>query len=212
MNSMKRLALACCLLALPVTAWADGDYRFELTPHVSYHFGGTLQGDDTGPYDTDLELADGVAYGVAFDMPLSNNLQLELLVNQQDSDLFYDGGIFGPDLELTEMEVTYAHVGLLVQFGQPAVSPYFVVSAGLTNLDAKGPGAGSDTRFSVSAGGGVKAFFTDHFGLRFEGRGFWTQADDYEATCHWDGYSDNCYGYNDYLSQFETSLGLIFAW
>jgi len=206
---MKRIALACCLVALPAAAWADGDYRFELTPHASYHFGGTLDPDDAGPISSDLEVDDGIAWGVAFDIPLSSNLQLELLLNEQDADLFFDGGIFGPDIKLSGIKILYAHIGLLAQFGRPEVTPYFVVSAGMTNLNAEGGGAsGSDTHFSVSFGGGVKAFFTDHIGLRFEGRGFWTQIDDYEAACA----SAGCHDYEDYLSQLETTVGLIIAW
>ncbi len=205
---MKRLAFACCLLVAPTALWADGDYRFELTPHVSYHFGGALDADDAGPSSSKLDLEDGVAYGVSFEIPLSSNLQLELLLNQQNTELFFDGGIFGPDLEISEIDILYAHIGLLVQFGRPAVSPYFVASAGLSNLNADGRGAGSDTLFSVSLGGGVKVFFTDHVGLRFEGRGFWTQIDNYEGACN----QNDCLNFKDYLSQLETTVGLIIAW
>lgn len=203
---MKNLALACCLALLPAAAWADGDYRYELTPHASYHFGGELQGD--GALPVDVELDEGIAWGLMFDVPLSNNLQLEFYLNHQDTDLFFDGGIFGPDLELSEIEVTYAHVGLLAQFGSPAVTPFFVFSGGFTNLDAEGRGAGSDTKFSLALGGGVKAFFTEHFGLRFEGRYHWTQVDSFEATCS----ANRCFDARDYLSQFHTTIGLIFAW
>jgi hypothetical protein len=205
---MKRLALACCLALLPAAARADGDYRFELTPHASYHFGGDLDGDGALPLDTELD--DGIVWGVMFDVPLSSNLQLEFSVNQQDADLFFDGGIFGPDLEISEIEVTYAHVGLLAQFGSPAVSPFFVVSGGITNLDAEGQGAGSDTKWSIGVGGGVKAFFTDHLGLRFEGRYYWTQLDSFEVSCGPN--SNGCYDARDYLSQFHATVGLIIAW
>ena len=149
-----------------------------------------------------------MAYGVNFDIPLSNNLQIELLLNTQNTDLFSDGGIFGPDLKTIDADITYAHVGLLLQFGRPEVTPYFVFSGGLTRIDPDYPGAGSDDRFSASLGGGVKVFFTPWFGMRFEGRGFWTQLDNYEVTCS----DDFCYDYRDYLSQVEATVGFIFAW
>ena len=95
---MKRLALVLCLLALPSAAVADGDYRWELTPAISYHFGGDFNSEVNGPLDGDLELDNGPAYGITFDVPLSNNLQLEFLLNYQESDIFFDGGIFGPDI------------------------------------------------------------------------------------------------------------------
>ena len=57
-------------------------------------------------------------------------------------------------------------------------------------------------------GGGVKAFFTDHLGLRFEGRYIWTQVDSFEAACS----SNDCFDARDYLSQFHATMGFIIAW
>ncbi len=201
---MKRLALALCLFALPAAAMADGDYRYELTPHVSYHMGGTFE--TANPkLASNLDVDDGLAYGLIFDIPLSNNLQLELLANTQNSDLFADKGIFGPDIKTIETDITYVHLGLLAQFGRPAVSPFFVVSAGIASINPKFKGAGTDDRFSVSLGGGVKAFFTEHIGMRLDGRFFWTSIDSIHT-------SSGTYDYQNYLSQFQANVGLIFAW
>jgi hypothetical protein len=201
---MKRLALALCLLAVPSAAMADGDYRFELTPHLSYHMGGTFE--TANPkLASNLEVDDGLAYGLAFDIPLSENLQLELLANTQDSDLFVDKGIFGPDIKSISTDITYLHLGLLAQFGRPAVTPFFVVSAGVASINPKFKGAGTDDQFSVSLGGGVKAFFVEHIGLRLEGRFFWTALDSIQT-------STATYDYKSHLSQFEANVGLIFAW
>lgn len=205
---MKRLALALCLLALPSAALADGDYRWELTPHLSYHFGGSFNAEDNAPFGADLEIDDGLAIGVIFDIPMTSNLQLELLLNHQESDLFFDAGIFGPDIKTIDTEITYAHIGLLAQFGRPEVTPYFVISAGLTRIDPDLPGAGADHKFSASLGGGVKLFFTPWFGMRLEARGFWTEVDSFEVSCS----GSPCYDYKDYVSQGEGSVGLIFAW
>lgn len=203
---MKRfaLALALALFALPTVALADGAYRFELTPHVSYHFGGSLDGEGNFAEADELELEDDAAIGVTFDIPLSNNLQLELLYNYQETDLFADAGIFGPDIELLETEIAYAHVGLLAQFGRASVTPYFVISAGMTRIDAShGSGSGADNLFSVSAGAGLKLFLTPFLGVRLEGRGFWTKVDNLEVGNQFDAH--------DYLSQGQATLGVIIA-
>lgn len=205
---MKRFALALCLLALPSAALADGDYRWELTPHISYHFSGHFNPEASAPMGSSLELDNGPALGVTFDIPMSSSLQLELLLNAQRSDLFADSGIFGPDIKTIETDITYAHVGLLAQFGRPEVTPYFVISGGITHIDPKLKGAGADDRFSISFGTGVKLFFTPWFGMRLEARGFWTELDNYEVSCS----GNTCYDYKDYLSQGEASVGLIFAW
>lgn len=208
---MKRLAFALCLLALPSAALADGDYRWELTPQISYHFGGELNAETNGPIDADLELDNGAAIGLTFDIPLSNNLQIELLLNYQETDLFFDGGIFGPDIRTTEAEIAYAHVGLLAQFGRADVTPYFVISGGLTRIDPNFGNAGTDDLFSMSLGGGVKLFFTPWFGLRLEGRAFFTYLDSYEFSCN-NSFDNVCYDYNDYLTQTQITAGFIFAW
>jgi hypothetical protein len=209
MKSMTKLAFALCLLALPATAWADGDYRFELTPQVSYHFGGTFDANSSSPAATDsLKLDNGVVYGLTFDIPLSNNLQVELLANTQKSDLFTDGGIFGPDIKRISADVSYAHIGLLVQFGRPAVTPYFVTSLGVTRIDPNFPGAGADDQFSASFGAGVKVFFTPFIGMRFEGRAFWTDVGGGKQSCN----NYGCIQYRDYLSQGMATAGFIFAW
>jgi len=203
---MKRFALVFCLLLLPAAAFADGDFRWELTPHASYHFGGNFSAETNAPFGANLELDNGLAYGITFDIPLSTNLQVELLLNTQDSDLFFDKGIFGPDIETISADITYVHLGLLAQFGRPEVTPYFVVSAGVTNIDPNLKGAGADEQFSVSLGAGVKLFFTPWLGMRLEARGFWTKLDN--RICG----DAQCTHYNNYLSQGQAIAGFIFAW
>ena len=207
---MKRLVLAACLLLLPAVARADGDYRFELTPEVSYHFGGSFDASSTsGLSASNLDLDSGFTYGLTFDIPMSSNLQLELLGNRQRTSLKTDNGIFGPSSQVLKTDITYVHVGLCVQFGRPAVTPYFVGSLGATEFSSNAPGASSDNRFSASFGAGVKVFFTPFIGMRLEGRAFWTDVGAGKASCDSSG---NCINYRDYLSQGQATVGLIFAW
>jgi opacity protein-like surface antigen len=199
---MKRIALALVLVALPAAAWADGDYRWELTPHISYHGNSSFHSSDADGYG--LRIDEGGALGLMFDIPLSNNLQLELLLNAQASDLFSQNQLItGPDVKLANIDITYAHVGLLAQFGRREVTPYVVVSAGMTRLDPDLPGVGVDDRFSASLGAGVKLFILPFLGLRLEGRAFWTDID---------GFGDENTTYRSYLSQGQVTAGVIFAW
>ncbi len=208
------------LAALPAAAQpyyssrADGGYRFELTPTVSYRFGGNLSGQDSPLFDTDLQVEDSSAIGVTLDLPLSSDLQLELLANRQSSELVFDEGLFGGSAGVADIDVSYYHVGLLWQGRHPRVAPFFVASAGVATLDPDIPGSSSETRFSASLGGGVKVFFSDSIGLRFEGRGFFS---DYDAgggrsgRCdRYDRYYDSCY--DESFSQGQASVGLIVAW
>ena len=216
---MKKLVLVSSLSLLPAALVAQPGYgnppglgsghRIEFTPHVSYHFGGDLQTRNSGEFPNDVRLDDGVGYGASFDFPLGGDLQLELYFDHQDADVVRDSGLFDPNQTLAEVGVSYGHVGLVVNFGDPRVSPFFVGSAGVTNLDPKGPGTSADTKFSVSLGGGVKAFLSDNIGFRLEGRYFWTYLDNYNSGGCYGGCRDNN---TDYLSQWQASAGLIFAW
>jgi opacity protein-like surface antigen len=211
---MKRpiLGIALILALAPLAAQAQGPlYRVELTPTASYRFGGTLQGGDNALFNSDLKVEDSSAYGVTLDIPLSSRIQLELLANRQSSQLRFDQGLFGGTTGVADIDVSYYHVGMLWQWGDYRVSPFFTASLGVANLNPDVAGASSENRFSASLGGGVKVFFSDNVGLRFEGRGFFSDlgnnGNNRDRRC--DYYNDSCYG-NDF-SQGQASIGLILA-
>lgn len=194
----------------PSNAYTRG--RFELTPTVSYNFGGTLSAEESDFFDFDLEAGDSEAYGVTFGIPLSPWAQIELLASRQQTDLAYDNGLFGGSRGVSDFDVTYYHVGGLFQWGNGQVHPFLVASLGVANLNPDVPGARAENKFSGSIGGGVKIFFTDNIGLRLEGRGFWTLLDGNEDDYYWD---DGCYcdyGYSETFDQGQASAGLIIAW
>jgi len=209
---MKRLVLGLALLLAlaPLAARAQGSlYRFELTPTVSYRFGGTIDGRDNALTRADLKVDDSAAYGATFDIPLSSNIQLELLASRQESQLRFDRGLFGGTADVADVDVSYYHAGILWQWGDRRVSPYIVASLGVVNLDPSVPGASSENRFSASFGGGVKVFVSDAVGFRFEGRGFVSDINGGRRdSC---SYHDN-YCYGNEFSQGQASVGLILAW
>ena len=215
---MRRLggviALVAGLAASPAAAQSYDGHRFEFTPQVGFRWGGEISGEDNILFDTDLQVQDGEMFGFIFDIPLSSNFQLELIANRQDTELGFDQGLFGGTIDVADITIDYYHVGMLFQTTDNDVVPFFVASAGITRLDPDVPGADSEERFSMSLGGGVKILFNDHFGLRLEGRGYFTLIDDYDSGCYDDDFCCDC-GYYDSgtsLSQGEASVGMIFAW
>lgn len=206
----KTVLSALALLILPSALWAGvGGYRFELTPRANFTWGGVLTSAETGLFNEDVTVQDSGGLGVSFDIPLSSFLQLELLASTQSSELRFDEGLFGPNISVADIDVTYYHVGVLWQGDHRRVSPFFVASAGITELDPQVRHASAEARFSVSLGGGVKVFFDDqeHIGLRLEGRGFWTSITD-NSDRRW----DHDYYYDDNFTQGQASIGLIVAW
>lgn len=223
---MKRLfILALLTLAVPTALFAQdddwrnrrgdrgryderyrrgGDSAFELTPFVGYRYGGTLFGQITG-FAEDFDTESNPNLGVNFAIPLGDQgFKLELMANKQDTHLTAGGGIFSPDDRVADIDVTYYHAGLVIPFARSRnVTPYFLVSAGVTNLNPDIPGTSDDNRFSVSGGIGVKVPINRNFGLRAEARGYATSMDD-NTRC------SRCYGDDRAFYQGETNLGLYF--
>src|SRR5207253_537627 len=116
------------------------------------------------------------------------------------------GGLFSPSDRVGGFDITYFQGGLQVPFAvSRSATPYFVISAGVANLDPRGSGASTSTRFSASAGIGVKVPVSRNFGFRLEERGYFTSLSNYGDTCH------SCYyDYNRDLYQGETNFGVFF--
>lgn len=195
------------LLAAPASLAQSGrPGKIELTPYVSYRFGGEVRDEDfhrDRNNSTDIEESE--AYGVTLDVPITRGLSLELLVSRQQTQAQFDEGLFEPSFDLGDIDVTYGHVGVLYQWNLGQVNPFVVGSIGGTLFDPSFPGADEETRLSIGLGGGVKLFFSEHVGVRLEGRGFWTDVEDNNDRYH---YGDE----GSTLYQGEASAGLIIAW
>lgn len=206
-----RKALFAVLLLLPLLpASAAAQFpRFEITPTVGYRFNGDfdLSGDDL--FDQNAEIEESSVFGATVDIPLNENWQLELLANRQESTFILDEGLFEPETELGDVDLSYFHVGLLYQWGLGQVNPYFAFSGGLARIEPDFSALEAENRFSASLAGGVKFFFSPNVGLRLEGRGYWTNLDTEfnDDDDRFDRYDDS-----DALYQGEVSAGLILAW
>ncbi len=220
---MRKLAMLLVLFMIPTTlfaqsdrddGWRDKRYRdtpaidaFEITPFAGYRWGGTIFDDQTFLFGQDVDVANSPAAGIIVGIPLgSTGMKLELMANRQKSELESGRGLFAPDAAIADIDVTYLHAGVQFPFARSRnATPYFVVSAGLANLDPQVNGVSDENRFSASAGIGVKVPMSRSLSLRFEGRGYYTAIEE----------DDNCY-YCDYyykkeFSQSEVNLGLVFS-
>jgi len=80
----------------------------------------------------------------------------------------------------------------------------------VTRMSPQGVDLDSETKFSLSLGGGVKMLITDHFGLRLEGRWLGTFFDGSgQAFCT----SGQCLIKieGDVFSQFVANAGVVIA-
>lgn len=200
-------AVGLLIIASPATA-TEG--TFDFTPAVTYHFGAEfdLYDFEFDRVTFDIEDSDGLA--LFFGIPINRVFQIELLAIQQETELSIDEGLFAPDFVLGDIDVNYYHVGVLWQFPVGQIEPYVALSGGVTELEFDLSGVSDDSFASLSLGGGVKARLTEHVGLRFDGRFFFTDLSD-------DLYDDdhNCYRRNrcddDAFVQGVVSAGVLFS-
>lgn len=173
MTRIRRLSSSIALLALIATApSARADVaRFEITPFGGYRMGGGFdtQGSSTeGSRSIDLE--NGGSWGVDAGIYRDPSSFYEILYSTQTANLDTS------DQQFDRVDVTtdYIHFGGTLLFADEYwVVPYFSFTVGATLFDASG-GYDSDTKFSISAGTGLRLPFSEHFAATLGLRGFLT--------------------------------------
>ena len=149
--------------------------RFEISPFYGYRFGGEVQNPLTGHT---YGFRDSEAYGLFLDMaPRPDSpVKLELLWSRQDSSVDLHGlaGVGRVNLSIDEIQI-----GGSLERGGQHLREYVSLLAGATYYSTDG--YGSDTRFSVGLGVGVKYFLTRNLALRADLRGFCTIVDSSSA-------------------------------
>ncbi len=219
----KYTVLLFLLILIPTAVFAqDDDWRrrrgddrdryrsretFELSPFVGYRWGGTIFANQSFVFNQDVDVASNPNFGLNFAFPLGDTgMKLELMANRQASELETESGLFEPNDEVADIDVTYLHAGLQFPFARSRnATPYVVVSAGLANLDPQLSGVSAENRFSASAGIGVKLPMSDALSVKLEGRGYYTALEE-DSSC---AFCD--YFYNQDFYQGEVNLGLIFS-
>lgn len=208
----KTLFCLALLLAFPALAAAQGS-GFELTPIAGYRLSGevTAYDDDGFSEDTDVEVDESPVFGLIFDIPLGYRWQLELLANRQQSNFSFDPGLFDPSVDLGDVDIDYYHVGLVYNWGRGQVNPFLTGSLGLARIEPEAVNIDSEDQFSASLAAGVKLRFNQNLGLRFEGRGYWTNLDTEFREDDFGCRRRRCDRVDEALYQLEGNVGLIVA-
>lgn len=156
----------------------------ELTVFGGFRWGGTVFASDAFLFNDELQVEASPSFGADLAIPIGNSgMKLTLMGSHQSSQLEQGGGLFDPDADIADFDVTYFHAGLQFPFARSRnIVPYAVVGAGVANLDPQIPGLSDETRFSLSGGIGVKVPLSRALSLRLEGRGYYTALED-ETDC-----------------------------
>jgi len=140
--------------------------QFEVTPFIGYRVGGNFQLIDNGQT---VHVADHGSLALAFDVSGADWTQYELFYDRQST------ALTGDSLVPAGVKVEYLHIGGLVALDENLrLRPYLAGGLGVTRLTPASALASDATRFSASLALGLRVPVSQHFSLRFEGRGFLT--------------------------------------
>ena len=194
------------VVILMVSFWAPTicAQKFEISPFAGLRFGGAVT-DQTGiTYDLDAT----ASYGVGLEFALSDEARIQLLWSHQSTGVnrfSYD------DDGRVDLDIDYFHAGTAYIFDPLSrTRPFLGMSIGATRVASPDDNS-AVTYFSVGIGGGVKLFFNDHIGIRFDGRFFGTYGGSgaFAVGC---GSGGCLVGFGgDFLWQGETAVALVFG-
>ena len=148
-----------------------GAVEIEISPLLGYRFGGEFHEQTT---DQDVNVDPAGAFGLAVDVEYAPDKMVEVFYSRQSTSI--------EDTSL-DIDVEYFQIGGVAEFTQDNYTPYAVGTIGATRFSPDGD-FDSETRFSLTMGGGVKWFFNEHWAARVEGRAYFTVFDsDAQVFC-----------------------------
>jgi len=202
------LVLALALFT-PVVHAQSGFGKWEVTPFVGWETSGNFPVSNSATVDS-FRVDQGVSFGTFVDWSLTDSFQVEGMWNHNISSFDEHNTATGIYTNAYNSNIDQVNFGLAWSFRNPEqkLRPYIAGGLGFTH-DSNSGGNPSDTEFSYSIGGGVKYYFTRHFGFRGDLRYMPTYANSSPQT-----YCDpfgNCFVANqrNYISRGNFVAGLI---
>lgn len=208
-------AAAASVTTLPAPA-QEPAFRFELTPYAAYRVGGEFEPQAEPKDGLDgryAELQDSHAEGLLLDIRTRDgNTQWEVLYAHQSTELETQPSfVGGPTLDI---DVSHFQFGGTLQFddGNATTTPFIALTAGVARFEPGLEGAGAESYFSWSLGGGIQLLAERRVGVRIEGRVFGSLIDDESALfCVASPEANGCAlaVEGDMLYQFEARVGIV---
>lgn len=139
--------------------------NIEITPFAGYMFAGKLN-----TIDGELNIKNGSNYGLIADSRVEADLMIEFMYNRLDTELEIIEEPFDSIMLLTNMRVEYFQAGAHYETEQGKFRPFAAFTIGATLFNPDDESYNDEWRFSFTAGGGIKYYFADHFGIRLQWR------------------------------------------
>jgi opacity protein-like surface antigen len=158
-NRLATAVLSCGFLFPTIAGAVD----IEIAPVLGYRLGGQFTDDTTG---THVDVEPAPSFGLAVDVEYAPDRMVEVFYTRQSTEI--------EDLSpALDMDVEYFQIGGVAEYSQENYTPYAVGTLGATRFSPDG-NYDSETRFSLTFGGGVKWFLNDRWAVKAEGRAYLT--------------------------------------
>jgi hypothetical protein len=153
---------------------AHADPKFEITPFAGGRIGGGFDiVDETSAEERSVDLDNGASFGVDLGLYAHGNGFYELLYSTQQTSL----DASEPTLDGVDVRIDYLHVGGTAFFPDDRFYvPYVSFTVGATLLEPQG-NYDSETKFSMSLGGGFRFPLNEHMAVVLGLRGYLTLID-----------------------------------
>jgi opacity protein-like surface antigen len=211
---MTVVALLIVFMIVPAITIAQG--KVEISPFVGYMFGGSLNF-----YEGKLKAENNLNYGVAMDVKLAIDTQIELMWTQMGTTAQFEPyyGYSNLATNSFDMNVGYIQIGSVREFDMDKVKPFGVFTLGttyfipknVTYTDGEVVNIDPAWKFSMTLGGGAKIWLSDRVGIRLQGNlmlpMFWSSTGFAVGT----GGSGFYVGGGTSMVQGDFTGGLIFA-
>jgi hypothetical protein len=208
------LALVVMLMIAPAVSKAQG--KVEISPFAGYMFGGSLNF-----YEGKLKAENNLNYGVAMDIKVAEDSQIELMWTQMKTTAQFEPyyGYYELATNSYDMNVGYIQIGGVRELNYDQIRPFGVFTLGTTYFipknvtftDGEPVDVDSAWKFSMTLGAGAKIWLSDRVGIRLQGNlmlpMFWSSTGFAVGT----GGSGFYVGGGTSMVQGDFTGGLIFA-
>jgi opacity protein-like surface antigen len=213
------LSLSCLLLFSSAGLAQLRGGTVEISPFAGYLFGGSFPAGSNGLFNNKVDVEDHFTYGGRIGWNFNSTFEAETQFSRTETHFQSPGGdvLFGPPgTNLGDLTIDYLLGYATFNFGHGRFVPYVTMGMGAARLEPdvcgvrKPPCANPDAewRYTTSLGGGIKTFFTPHFGMRFDGRWYGTLLNT-DDGCH--DRHDHCDNHTDWMHNGDITGGLLFA-
>ena len=193
----RHYLLAIAILATQLTPAYAQDY--EITPLIGWRTSNSLEDVNTG---ATIDLDETRSYGVILSMKKSSDTNYDFLFSRQNTKL--------QSTSITEsLRIDYYQLGGTVFYDYDKLHPFVTGGLGATHISPANDDFSSETKFSLSVGGGLKVPLTQNMGLRLEARGYGTVVSSGGTILCSGGCVAKFTG--SLFMQFEASAGLSIA-